>query len=156
MSDTKRLAAGAVVWVELDPVRGHEQAGRRLAVVISTDAYNDAIPHLAVVLPVTSRDRGLPHHVPLDGPGLGLHAASYAMTEQPRAIDRQRVVGIAGEIDSPTLATISDWLGDFLITCPHMSAASGGAPHGEPIAASAVVADEPATGAYQSRERRGR
>jgi mRNA interferase MazF len=119
MSDTEPLAAGAVVWVEVDPVRGHEQAGRRPAVVISTDAYNESIPHLAVVLPVTSRDRGLPHHVQLKGPSLALATASFAMTEQPRAIDRQRVVGIAGEIDTPTLTTINGWLSDFLITHPH-------------------------------------
>jgi mRNA interferase MazF len=116
MADTEPLAAGAVVWIELDPVRRHEQAGRRPAVVISTDAYNDSIPHLAVVLPVTSRDRRLPHHVRLDGPTLALQTASYAMTEQPRAIDRQRIVGIAGEIDTPTLAAINRWIGDFLIT----------------------------------------
>ena len=115
MSDSKPLAAGAVVWVALDPVRGHEQAGRRPALVISTDAYNDSIPHLAVVLPVTSRDRGLPHHVRLKGPSLKLKTASYAMTEQPRAIDRQRVAGIAGEIDESTLAAINGWIGDFLI-----------------------------------------
>jgi mRNA interferase MazF len=115
MTDTEPLVAGAVVWVELDPVRGHEQAGRRPAVVISTNAYNDSIPHLAVVLPVTSRDRGLPHHVRLQGPSLALQTASYAMTEQPRAIDRQRVVGIAGEIDTPTLTAIDAWIGDFLI-----------------------------------------
>jgi hypothetical protein len=41
------------------------------------------------------------------------------MTEQPRAVDRQRVVGIAGEIDTPTLTTINGWLSDFLITHPH-------------------------------------
>ena len=116
MPGSEPLAAGAVVWVELDPVRGHEQSGRRPAVVISTDAYNDSIPHLAVVLPVTSRDRGLPHHVRLEGPSLTLNYASYAMTEQPRAIDRQRVAGLAGEIDTPTLEAISGWIEDFLIT----------------------------------------
>ncbi|HET9104813.1 MAG TPA: type II toxin-antitoxin system PemK/MazF family toxin [Solirubrobacteraceae bacterium] len=116
MSESEPLAAGAVVWVELDPVRGHEQAGRRPAVVISTDPYNDAIAHLAVVLPVTSRDRDLPHHVRLEGPSLALPTASYAMTEQPRAIDRRRIVGIAGAIDTPTLAAINRWIGDFLIT----------------------------------------
>lgn len=116
MSKTEPLTAGAVVWVELDPIRGHEQAGRRPAVVLSTDAYNNAISHLAVVLPVTSRNRQLPHHVRLEGPSLALQTASYAMTEQPRAIDRQRIVGIAGEIDTPTLAAINRWIGDFLIT----------------------------------------
>ena len=45
-----------------------------------------------------------------------MKTASYAITEQPRAIDRQRVAGIAGKIDASTLAVINGWIGDFLIT----------------------------------------
>lgn|SRR5262245_20430282 len=35
-----RLLRGDVVWAELDPVKGHEQAGRRPVVIISHDVFN--------------------------------------------------------------------------------------------------------------------
>jgi mRNA interferase MazF len=116
MSDDAPLRRGEVAWVEFDPVRGHEQAGRRPALVISTDAYHASIPNLAVVVPVTTRDRGLPHHVPLSGAHLRLPSTSYAMTEQPRSIDRDRVVGTAGRVDEQTLDAVDRALDRFLIS----------------------------------------
>lgn len=36
-----RILRGDVLWADLDPVRGHEQAGRRPVVVLSEDVFND-------------------------------------------------------------------------------------------------------------------
>jgi mRNA-degrading endonuclease toxin of MazEF toxin-antitoxin module len=48
------------VWlVELDPVEGHEQAGRRPALVLSVDAFNASPAELVTVLPITSKVRAL-------------------------------------------------------------------------------------------------
>ncbi|OGD30557.1 MAG: mRNA-degrading endonuclease [Candidatus Aminicenantes bacterium RBG_13_63_10] len=55
---------GDVVWLSLNPRAGHEQAGRRPAVVLSPEAYNDKVG-LAVFCPVTSRVKGYPFEVPL-------------------------------------------------------------------------------------------
>lgn len=108
------LFCGRVVWVDLSPVIGSEQSGHRPAVVVSGNDYLASIPNVVIVLPITTRDRGLPNHVRLGGsPGL-IETASFAMTEQPRAIDRRRITKHAGQIDQGTLREIRAWLTDFL------------------------------------------
>ena len=110
------LDQGDVVWVDFAPVVGSEQSGRRPALVVSSEGYNRAIPNVVIVVPVTTRDRSLPHHVRLDGPGVGLPSVSFAMTEQPRTIDRRRIRARAGHADSASLAQTLRWLADFFGT----------------------------------------
>jgi len=55
---------GDIVWLEFDPQAGHEQAGRRPAVVLSPQAYNDRTG-LMVCCPVTSKVKGYPFEVAL-------------------------------------------------------------------------------------------
>jgi mRNA interferase MazF len=108
------LSCGQVVWVNLSPVVGSEQSGHRPAVVVSGNDYLASVPNVVIVVPVTTRDRGLPNHVRLGGvPGLG-QRDSFAMTEQPRTIDRRRITKHAGGVDAETLQEIRSWLSDFL------------------------------------------
>lgn len=108
------LTCGQVVWVNLSSVVGSEQAGRRPAVIVSSDDYLGSIPNVVIVLPVTTRDRGLPNHVRLRG-ATDLNAShSFAMTEQPRTVDRRRISKSAGRVDAATPAEIRSWLADFL------------------------------------------
>ena len=58
------LRRGSIVWVYLDPTRGGEQTGTRPAIVIASDGILSSVPNLVIVLPVTTTDRGWPHHVP--------------------------------------------------------------------------------------------
>jgi mRNA interferase MazF len=104
---------GAVVWATLSPTSGREQGGRRPVVVVASDRYLEVVPMLTIVVPVTTVDRGWPNHVPLDGP-TGLTRPSWAMTEQPRTLDRGRLHAVAGQVDAPTEAAIDVWLRDFL------------------------------------------
>ncbi|MFV0532809.1 MAG: type II toxin-antitoxin system PemK/MazF family toxin [Cumulibacter sp.] len=107
------LSCGQVVWVNLSPVVGSEQAGRRPAVVVSSNEYLAAIPNVVIVLPITSRDRGLPNHVRLHG-STGLEVVSFAMTEQPRTIDRRRITEMVGQIDHGCLRELRVCLVRFL------------------------------------------
>ena len=104
---------GSVVWASLDPASGREQAGRRPVVVIASDDYLAVVTTLAIVVPVTTVDRGWPNHVLLRGAS-GLGRASWAMTEQPRTIDRGRLRTVAGSVDAATSEEIDVWLRDFL------------------------------------------
>lgn len=106
------MQTGAVVWAWLDPTVGREQSGRRPVVVVSSAGYIDVVTTLLIVVPVSRSDRGWPNHVRLSGvPELPV---SFAMTEQPRTISRDRLGDVIGRLDSPCLAEIQTWLADFL------------------------------------------
>jgi mRNA interferase MazF len=57
---------GDIVWTDFDPASGHEQMGKRPALVLSTAPFNKTIM-LAMVAPITSRVRGHGFEVPLTG-----------------------------------------------------------------------------------------
>lgn len=107
------LAMGDVVWATLDPVRGHEQSGRRPVVVVASNLYLDIVETLAIVVPVTTRDRGWPNHILLSG-ATGLERSSWAMTEQPVTISRERLLVVTGHVDADCLERIRVYLRDFL------------------------------------------
>ena len=57
---------GDLVWLQFDPQAGHEQAGRRPALVLSPATYNGKT-NLALCCPVTSQLKGYPFEVPVVG-----------------------------------------------------------------------------------------
>ena len=61
-----RARRGDIIWLSLNPQSGHEQAGRRPALVISNDTFNDYTRSAAMVCPITNTDRGRELHVRLD------------------------------------------------------------------------------------------
>lgn len=56
---------GDILWITLDPHRGHEQAGRRPSLVLSPKAYNNRVK-LALICPITSHAKGYPFEVLLE------------------------------------------------------------------------------------------
>ncbi|MCI2106915.1 MAG: type II toxin-antitoxin system PemK/MazF family toxin [Intestinimonas sp.] len=56
---------GDIVYLDFDPQSGHEQKGRRPALVVSNDLFN-RVSSLTMVCPITHTDRGHPFHVRLD------------------------------------------------------------------------------------------
>lgn len=106
------LATGDVVWVAPDVTVGREQAGRRPALVIAGADYLRTVTSLAIVVPITSVDRGWPNHVGVQG--AELESRSWAMTEQVRTISRDRIVGSAGRADADTVVAVRAWVRDFL------------------------------------------
>ena len=74
---------GDVVWVSLSPQAGHEQAGRRPALVLSPRAYNARVG-LAICCPITSHVKGYPFEVALPG---GLPVRGCVLSDQVRSLD---------------------------------------------------------------------
>jgi mRNA interferase MazF len=108
------LAPGDVIWVRPEIAVGREQAGRgrRPALVVAGAGYLQTIDPLALVVPITTADRGWPNHIEVFG--TKLEQRSWAMSEQIRTISRERVVARAGHANDATLATVRSWLADFL------------------------------------------
>jgi mRNA interferase MazF len=65
-------------------------------------------------VPATITDRGWPNHIRLRGSGLELPHPTFAMTEQPRTVTRDRLVGAAGVVDAATMHEVDRWLRRFL------------------------------------------
>jgi len=57
---------GDVVWIQMNPQAGREQAGHRPAFVVSPKAYNGKVG-LALMCPITSKEKGYPFEVRVDG-----------------------------------------------------------------------------------------
>ncbi len=92
---------GDVVWITLTSQAGHEQAGRRPAVVLSPTAYNKKVG-LALMCPITSQVKGYPFEVslPLDTPVTGV-----VLSDQVKNLDwRARRVELIASL-SPDLVT---------------------------------------------------
>jgi mRNA interferase MazF len=112
MTDAGVLAPGDVIWVAPEISVGREQAGRRPALVVAGADYLQTVDTLALVVPITTVDRGWPNHVEVIG--AELRQRSWAMSEQLRTISRERLVARAGHADEATLAAVRGWLADFL------------------------------------------
>ena len=76
---------GDIVWISLNPQAGHEQAGRRPALVISPVQYNRKAG-LAVLCPITSQVKGYPFEVLLPA---GLSVGGVILSDQVKSLDWQ-------------------------------------------------------------------
>ncbi len=56
---------GDIITLEFNPQAGHEQKGRRPALVVSNHTFNN-FTKMAMVCPITNTNKGFPLHVPLD------------------------------------------------------------------------------------------
>ncbi len=74
---------GDVVWLTFNPQAGHEQAGRRPAVVLSPLSYNAKVG-LALVCPITSAVKGYPFEVTIPN---GLPASGVILADQVKSLD---------------------------------------------------------------------
>ena len=103
-------ARGQVWLVDLDPARGREQAGKRPALVVSVDQFNQTALGLAVVVPITSKDKGFPLHVRLDPPEGGLQLTSFAKCEDVRSVSRERLSKPLGRVTPAVMRLVNDRL----------------------------------------------
>jgi mRNA interferase MazF len=96
-------ARGEIWNGDLDPTRGREQAGKRPLLVVSTDGFNHGPAELVVVLPITSKDKGIPWHFPIKAGEGGLVRNSFVMCEAIRCVARERLVKRLGHVSPSTL-----------------------------------------------------
>ncbi len=88
---------GDFIAVTFDPQSGHEQKGRRPALVVSNALFNERTG-LCIVCPLTNADRAYPFHVAVtENP----HVTGFVMVEQVKSIDyrarQAKIVGKASE-----------------------------------------------------------
>ena len=101
---------GDLVWVNLDPARGHEQKGFRPALVVSADEYNKK-SSLILLCPITSKTKDYPFEIKLEIEKI----KGAVLVDQIRSLDwRSRKIKFIGRISDNSLAEILGKLGLLL------------------------------------------
>jgi mRNA interferase MazF len=107
--NTSIVQRGEIYWLDWNPSRGSEQAGRRPALVVQTDVANQK-PHypLTVVVAVSTQGRAIPFHVAVHPEAAnGLSALSYVKCEQIMTVSKDRLISRIGAVDSATMAKVN-------------------------------------------------
>ena len=97
---------GQVWTIDLDPVRGHEQGGRRPSLVVSADVLNQGPSGLVVVVPITSVRKRSAYHIGVEPPEGGLRRSSFLKPEDVRSISIERLGRRLGAVSSETLQAV--------------------------------------------------
>jgi len=97
------------IWLaDLNPVRGHEQAGRRPVLVVSVRPFNGSKAGLVVAIPLTSTLRTIPWHVIVQAPEGGLANPSALLCEAVRSISKDRLLNRWGSVSAETMEKVED------------------------------------------------
>jgi mRNA interferase MazF len=95
------------IWsVNFDPTLSREQAGARPALVLSVDKFNHGPAELVIVMPLTSKDKRQPIHVPVTPLEGGLTVPSFIKCEDIRSVSKQRFKQFYGIITTQTMAEV--------------------------------------------------
>lgn len=82
MSKTYIPDRGDIVWVDLSPIKGHEQGGYRTALILSKDIFNEP-RRLMIICPITSKEKKHPFNVLLENQ----KTKGFVISDQIRTID---------------------------------------------------------------------
>ncbi len=94
---------GDIITVTFDPQSGHEQKGRRPALVVSKDLFNQGTG-LAIVCPITNTEREFPFHVPVPKES---KVTGFIMVEQVKSVDfRARRAALAEHAGDEVLTRV--------------------------------------------------
>ena len=74
---------GQAIWIDMDPQTGHEQRGRRPALVLSPGAYNNKVG-LVVLCPITTQVKGYPFEVLIPE---NLKVTGAILSDQVKSLD---------------------------------------------------------------------
>jgi mRNA interferase MazF len=111
-----RILRGDIVWADLDPVRGHEQSGRRPVLVISRDLFNERSGTVIAIALTSQLPRaGFPFSVELAN--TKLPKRTWAKTSQIRLLATERLGPRLARVQRDELTQIIEGLnqiiGDF-------------------------------------------
>ena len=102
---------GDAVWISLNPQAGHEQAGRRPALVLSPSSYNGKVG-LTILCPITNQAKGYPFEVALPQ---GLGVTGVVLSDQAKSLDwRVRKAEFICAVPTDTVAEVLEKLGTLL------------------------------------------
>jgi mRNA interferase MazF len=102
---------GQIIWLDFCPQIGHEQKGRRPALVVSNESFNK-FSNLAIVCPITNTDKNHPFHIKLDQ---RTKTTGVVLCDQTKTLDiSARNYSYIEELPEDILFDVIDVIGGFI------------------------------------------
>jgi len=108
-----RILRGDVVWAELDPTKGREQAGRRPVLIISHDVFNER-SGTVIAMAITSQDQRAGFPLTFELASGGLPKRSWVKISQVRTLSVERLGKRIGRISPEDLVRIVEGLNEIV------------------------------------------
>jgi len=101
--------SGDIIWLDFDPQAGHEQGGRRPALVVWGNDTLDRMTNMAQVCAISNTDNDFPLHIPLQGETE--NTTGYVFCEQNRVLDlAARNAEYKDRVSDELLQTVKNFL----------------------------------------------
>lgn len=102
---------GDAIWLQFNPQAGHEQAGRRPALVLSPGAYNEKVG-LIICCPITNKIKGYPYEVQLPD---DIDVSGVVLSDQVKSLDwKARNATFIAKVPDKTLKDVMAKLNTLL------------------------------------------
>ena len=112
-----RILRGEIRWADLNPVRGHEQAGLRPVLILSHDIFNERSGTvIAVAITTQPQKAGFPLTLELKSPNLP--KKSWLKISQIRTLSVERIGKVIGNASLEELNQTIEGLNETLMTVP--------------------------------------
>jgi mRNA interferase MazF len=108
-----RVLRGEIRWADLNPVRGHEQAGRRPVLVLSHDVFNER-SGTVIAVALTSQEPRAGFPLTLESKATGLAKRSWIKISQIRTLSVDRIGARLARASNEELARVIDGLNEIL------------------------------------------
>jgi len=108
-----RILRGDVRWADLNPVRGHEQAGQRPVLVLSHDVFNER-SGTVIAVAITSQEPRAGFPLTLETKAPGLKKRSWIKISQIRTLSVDRIGSRLARASEEELARVVDGLNEIL------------------------------------------
>jgi len=108
------MKQGEIWYVDLSPVIGSEQAGKRPVVIISGNLLNEYLP-VVICMPLTTKVKGYKGDLILQpNPQNGLKQTSEVLTFHIRSISKDRLIEKTGSITAGEIQSLKKYLNEIL------------------------------------------
>jgi len=109
-----RILRGDIVWADLNPVRGHEQAGLRPVIVLSQDIFNER-SGTVIAMAITSQEQRAAYPLTLELPeDLRLPKKSWVKISQVRTLSVERIGKRLGRLAPEVVDVLVDGLNEII------------------------------------------
>ena len=108
-----RILRGEIRWADLNPVRGHEQAGRRPVLILSHDVFNERSGTIIAVA-LTSQEPRAGFPLTLERKAIGLTKRSWIKISQIRTLSVDRIGQRIARATEEELVRVVDGLHEII------------------------------------------